>query len=49
MEAVACRTLKINTIFIAIASLHVPKHLYQMDFSSLLDNQLVRGGSEEAT
>ena len=41
MEVVACRTSKINTIFTAAMPLRFPKNLYQMDFSSLLDNQLV--------
>ena len=33
--------IKINTIFTAAVPLRFPKNLYQMDFSSLLDNQLV--------
>ena len=40
MEVVACRTKKINTVFIVAMSIHVPRHLYQMDFSSLLDTSL---------
>ena len=40
---------KINTVVIAAVTLCFPKNLYQMDFSSLSDNQLVCGGSEEVT
>ena len=28
VEAVACKTLKINIVFIAIVSVHVPKYIY---------------------
>ena len=41
MEVVACRISEINTVFTVAVPLRFPKNLYQMDFSSLLDNQLV--------
>ena len=41
MEVVACRTCKINTVFTAAVAVLLPKNLYQMNLSSLLDNQLV--------
>ena len=28
VEAVACRTLKINIVFVAAVSVHVPKYIY---------------------
>ena len=37
LEVVVCKTLQINTTFIVIVFVHVPKHVYQMDFCSLLD------------
>ena len=41
MEAVACKTLKINIVFIATVSIHVTKLVCQIDFYSLLGNHLV--------
>ena len=41
MEAVACKTLKINIVFIAAVSVHVTKPVCQIDFYSLLGNHLV--------
>ena len=41
MEAVACRTLKINIVFIAVVLLNVTKPVCQIDFYCLLGNHLV--------
>ena len=41
VEAVACRTLKINIVFIAVVSIHVTKHVCQIDFYSFLGDHLV--------
>ena len=41
VEAMACRTLKINIVFIVVVLLHVTKPMCQLDFSSLLGNHLV--------
>ena len=46
MQAQQCgncgvQDFKINTIFTAAVPLRFPKNLYQIDFSSLLDNQVV--------
>ena len=41
VEAMACRTLKINIVFIAVVLLHVTKPVCQIDFYSLLGNHLV--------
>ena len=49
MEAVACRTLKINIAFTAAVSIHVTKPVCQIEFYSLLGNHLVWGGNEQAT
>ena len=49
VEAVACRTLKINIVFTATVSVHVTKPVCQIYFYSLLGNHLVWGGSEQAT
>ena len=40
MEAVACRTLKINKVFIATMSVNFTKHVCEIDFYSLLGNHL---------
>ena len=40
-ESCGVQDLKINTLFTVAMPLRFPKNLYQMDFSSLLDNQLV--------
>ena len=41
VEAMACRTLKINIVFTATVSVHVTKPMCQIDFYSLLGNHLV--------
>ena len=42
VEAVACKTLKVNTIFTAVVSVHVTKPVSQIYFYfSLLGNHLV--------
>ena len=41
VEAVACRTLKINIVFTAAVSVHVTKPVCQIDFYSLLGKHLV--------
>ena len=38
MEAVACKTLKINIVFTVAVSVHVTKPVCQIDFYSLLGN-----------
>ena len=40
VQAVACRTLKINIVFIVAMSVHVTKPVCQIDFYSLLGNTL---------
>ena len=40
VEAVACRTLKINIVFAAAVSVHVTKLVCQIDLYSLLGNHL---------
>ena len=41
VEAMACRTLKINIVFIALVSVHVNKLVCQIDFYSLQGKHLV--------
>ena len=41
VEVVACRTLKINIVFIVTLSVHVTKLMCQRDFYSFLGNHLV--------
>ena len=41
VEAVACKTLKINIVFIATVFVHVTEPVCQIDFYSLLGHHLV--------